>query len=230
MNILDRGCVLFSFDDGHRSIWDNARDIFAGSGVAATAFVSQEQTMKDPNAMTVEQLKNLEHSYGWDICSHTNTHVKLPFVEDDTKLETEFLFNIEWMKDNGFGFLDVVAYPWGLADDRVKTMARRYHTHGRICMHNSRMFETIPFADSLAMTARPFSFEHNHVETMPALESIRPGNVLIIYAHWCQAEPNRMACPPDELRSYIQQIKGAGLNIVTFSGLLAAIKTSGGMQ
>jgi peptidoglycan/xylan/chitin deacetylase (PgdA/CDA1 family) len=71
-------------------------------------------------SMTWDDLRKL-HSRGWEIGSHTCSHAALPNV-DATKLRREIDGSRERITDE-IGACHTIAYPYGIADDRVKAAA-----------------------------------------------------------------------------------------------------------
>ena len=119
--------VLFLFDDGYTSVFDNAMPAFDKYGYVATSYLITDFTEEEnPNHMSKTQLRILRDK-GWTIGSHTTGHAHLssvPIEEADISLKNSH----EWLKNNGFfeGSYHV-AYPFGEYNPEVKENARKYY-------------------------------------------------------------------------------------------------------
>jgi hypothetical protein len=77
-----------SFDDGHRSLLDHAVPVLKRLEIPALFFVCTSWVGTDSNVLAWEDLRKL-HSWGFDIGSHTRTHVNLVEAARAGKLEEE---------------------------------------------------------------------------------------------------------------------------------------------
>ena len=137
---LSRRTVVVTFDDAYESTL-RAKPLLDELGYPATVFAvtsfagsgellhwpGVEQWADSPYADELRPLSWTElqrlHEAGWEIGSHTVTHPRLPDVDDATlaaELEDSRAAIVE-----GIGVCDTIAYPYGLADDRVAAAARR---------------------------------------------------------------------------------------------------------
>lgn len=137
---LARRTVVVTFDDAYASTL-RAGPVLEELGYPATVFVVTsfaesgellgwpgiEQWSGGPYAEELRPLSWAEleglRDAGWEIGSHTVTHPRLPEL-DDTALAAE-LEGSHAAIAGRLGTCDTIAYPYGLADDRVAAAARR---------------------------------------------------------------------------------------------------------
>lgn len=137
---LPRRTVVVTFDDAYASTL-LAKPLLDAVGYPATVFVVTsfadsgerlcwagiEQWVDGPYAGELQplawgELRALRDD-GWEIGSHTVTHARLPEVDDET-LERE-LGDSRARIVAELGACATIAYPYGLADDRVAAAAGR---------------------------------------------------------------------------------------------------------
>lgn len=137
---LPRRTVVVTFDDAYVSTL-RARPVLDELGYPATVFVVTafadsgellewpgiEQWRDSPHAEELRPLSWAEleslRDAGWEIGSHTVTHPRLPEL-DDCALAAELEGSRSTIVTR-IGGCDTIAYPYGLADDRVAAAARR---------------------------------------------------------------------------------------------------------
>jgi peptidoglycan/xylan/chitin deacetylase (PgdA/CDA1 family) len=131
---LPKRCVVITFDDGYHSTL-MAKPILEAAGFPATVFVVTQfvesgaplswpgiddwldsDQAGELRPLSWEELRELSAS-GWEIGSHTLTHVRLPTLED-TLLAAELEDSREAIRRR-VGACETIAYPYGLADRRV---------------------------------------------------------------------------------------------------------------
>ena len=134
--------LAITFDDAYRSVIEFALPIISRVGFVATvfaptAFVGTEEPMAWPGIdhwrdtehaaelmpMSWEELQRLAEA-GWEIGSHTNSHPRLPTLDDDA-LEDELVRSRRDIEHHLAGPCPSVAYPYGDHDARVVEAARR---------------------------------------------------------------------------------------------------------
>ena len=137
---LPRRTVVVTFDDAYTSTL-LAKPVLDELGYPATVFVVTsfadsgaplrwagiENWFDGPYASELQplswtQLQALNDA-GWEIGSHTLTHPKLPETDDET-LARELTDSRAAIVQR-FGRCETIAYPYGLADDRVAAAARK---------------------------------------------------------------------------------------------------------
>lgn len=135
---LPRRSVVFTFDDGYESTL-RAVPVLAAAGFPGTVFVVTRfvdsglplrwpaierwlsgRSAGELGSLGWSQLEGLLER-GWEVGSHTVTHPRLPELGDG-ELEHELGSSLETLRAR-LGACDTIAYPFGLADDRVARFA-----------------------------------------------------------------------------------------------------------
>lgn len=114
--------IVITFDDGYMDNYQEAYPLLEKYGFKATFFVIANFVGTSDRYMNWEQLKEL-NKQGYDIESHTLTHKRLPFQNDD-KAKMELVSSkiiIEKKLDKKVEFL---AYPGGEFDQRIEDLSR----------------------------------------------------------------------------------------------------------
>jgi peptidoglycan/xylan/chitin deacetylase (PgdA/CDA1 family) len=133
--------AAITFDDGFRSVYENAFPLLAGLGIPATIFVPTrfvgaagpmswpgiDQWVGTPyenelRCVDWNQLRELQGE-GWEVASHTRSHPHLPRLEDDA-LITELTESRERCAEELGTECRTLAYPYGEYDDRVRAAVR----------------------------------------------------------------------------------------------------------
>jgi peptidoglycan/xylan/chitin deacetylase (PgdA/CDA1 family) len=136
---LPKRSVVITFDDGFTSTL-RAKTLLDEAGFVATVFVVTDfvdsgdllrwpgveqwldgRARSEMAPLGWKQLESL-HEAGWEIGSHTATHALLPGL-DSEELARE-LAGSRLAIEHRLGSAETVAYPYGLADDRVAAAAR----------------------------------------------------------------------------------------------------------
>lgn len=114
--------VVITFDDGYASQYEKAFPILKKYNMSATFFVYSNCIDRYPVCMTSRELKEMVDS-GMKLANHTVNHLNLSTLKD-RDIEKEFIQNQRFLENN-FGKTNVenvVAYPFGVADARIKTI------------------------------------------------------------------------------------------------------------
>jgi peptidoglycan/xylan/chitin deacetylase (PgdA/CDA1 family) len=131
----DERRLVVTFDDGFRSVLDLALPILSRLGLPATLFVVTDQVESEPRGwsgvdhwlggphrheldlLTWSELRQLA-DVGWEIGSHTRSHVRLTELDDDD-LEEELDGSRKRCEEMLGRPCRSLAYPYGMYDDRV---------------------------------------------------------------------------------------------------------------
>lgn len=119
--------VSFVFDDGDSTTYTMAYPTFAAQGeVGCSAVITG--SVGTGAYMTWTQIKALS-SAGWEIMSHTVTHDSLSF-SPEADILTELASSKAAIEAQGLTCTNL-AYPYGLQNELVRTLARRYYRSAR---------------------------------------------------------------------------------------------------
>ncbi len=105
-----------SFDDGHHSLLEQAVPVLKRMKIPALFFVCTSWVGVDSNVLTWEDLRKLQ-SWGFDIGSHTRTHVNLVEAARTGKLEEEVAGSKRDVERNLGTVCPYFAWPFGRKRD-----------------------------------------------------------------------------------------------------------------
>ena len=120
---LKNGLISLSFDDGWRSVYDNAFPVLKRAGLAGTFYIvtgylDSEQLPLYLNFDHVRELYDAQHEIG----CHTVSHRHLP-QEPDALVESEIRCSRHWLLKRGID-VKTFAYPFGEFDERIVTAVK----------------------------------------------------------------------------------------------------------
>ena len=139
---LPRKSVAVTFDDGYRSVLENAFPVLTELGMPGTVFVPTgfvgsgkpmewpgiDQWARGPHAeelcpMSWDELRTVRDA-GWEVASHTVTHRRLPELDDEQLTHELTASKADCARELGLSNV-TLAYPYGAHDDRVREAASR---------------------------------------------------------------------------------------------------------
>lgn len=100
---MNRGKVTLTFDDGHDTVFSEAKWRMDKYGFRGVAYViTSQHDGVTANRMTMNQLKTLD-ALGWDIACHTKNHTYL-IADNPTpqQITEQLLSSKQWLIKNGF--------------------------------------------------------------------------------------------------------------------------------
>ncbi len=126
--------VILTFDDAYEDFMENAFPVIDRLGFQATVFVVVDRIgktndwdaaggFKPRRLLTLEQIREL-HRHGVHFGSHSLTHARLTDLSD-SHLEREVGDSKRKLEDLLGAEVPCFAYPWGLADMRVRSAVAR---------------------------------------------------------------------------------------------------------
>ena len=126
--------VILTFDDAYEDFMNNAFPVLDQLGFKATVFVVVDRIgktndwdaadgLKPKPLLTLEQIREL-HRHGVHFGSHSLTHARLTDASD-SELEREVRDSKRKLEDILGAEAPCFAYPWGLADMRVRSAVAR---------------------------------------------------------------------------------------------------------
>ena len=114
--------IVITFDDGYMDNYQEAYPLLEKYGFKATFFVIANFVGTSDRYMNWEQLKEL-NKQGYDIESHTLTHKRLPFQNDD-KAKMELVSSKKIIEKKLDKKVEFLAYPGGEFDQRIEDLSR----------------------------------------------------------------------------------------------------------
>jgi len=111
------GILTFTFDDAHATQYTNAVPILAKYNFSATTYINTDYIGNKKGKLNLDQIKEMEFIYGWDLSSHTLSHIDLTRRGTEENIKKEILEARQYLIDNGFSKgVEHFAYPFGNFD------------------------------------------------------------------------------------------------------------------
>ena len=127
----DGSMVVFWSDDGRNQDYTVVKDIFARNNKAPFVTAMVTGLVGGGGYCTLEQLKDLQDNYNWEIVSHTHTHRNLTELTD-AEVDEEFKLSYNWLKNNSFKNFNTCAIPYNFWGDREKLIGSKYYRAIRV--------------------------------------------------------------------------------------------------
>jgi len=140
------GILTFTFDDAPVTQYTNAVPILAKYNFSATTYINTDYIGNKKGKLQLDQLKEMENVYGWDVSSHTLSHLDVAQKGKDSMIKKEIVKSKQFLIDNGFSKgVEHFAYPFGSFDyDYTMELVKEHYKSARGVRGN---IETIPPAD-----------------------------------------------------------------------------------
>jgi peptidoglycan/xylan/chitin deacetylase (PgdA/CDA1 family) len=217
------GILSLTFDDGCRSVYYEAMPVLEARQVAATAYVVPGW-IRDHAAtyMSWADLRGLSE-LGWDIGSHTMTHVSLKGVDDST-LQYELGQSRIELRSRG---LDVVSFslPYGLYDQHALEWVRMYYESCRAVGHS--LNPPVEFADPyllLSKTSQPWLPLESYMANIDSVAASGGWYVLNNHRVWPECTVD-WCIETQVLAAVIDYAIASGLRVTSVRNALAYRKT-----
>jgi len=178
----DKGILTFTFDDATDTQYTNARQILAKYNFSATSYIPTNWLDK-PNKLSINELKELQDVYGWDVSAHTLNHISLSNPRYEDQFEEELYQSKQFLLDNGFKKgADHFAYPYGTFDNNLSMqLVKKYYKTARGVLGDT---ETIPVADQYRLRVMYISNFTEPIEVSKRVQdAIENGDWLILVFH-----------------------------------------------
>lgn len=122
---LPDNAVALTFDDGWPGVCDYADPLLEKYHMQAVLFAATDCIDQGrPRYCSWDDLKKMHDSGRWEIHSHSVSHSDFLKLDDES-LHKEMALSLERLCEHGFVHANLISYPFGHCDARVKNMARR---------------------------------------------------------------------------------------------------------
>jgi len=206
------GAVTLSFDDGWRSIYENAFPILQQSSIAATHYIISGylDNSQYPHYMNLGQVRELERA-GHEIGCHTVSHRHL-LQEPVSLVESEVFLSKAFLSGRGFQ-VTTFAYPYGEYDDRVLDVVRRAGFSGARGVGRGYNDGS---TDKLLLNVQPVKSSTTAREVVGWIEkAVADKTWLILMFHQVDYESREWSTTPEILREIVDFIKNQNVSTVT---------------
>ena len=211
------GLVTFWFDDATETQFTNAFPLLEKAGYTATVAVPTNAVCKK-RFMTWNQLRYLQ-SKGWEISSHTKSHICDLAKYDQDTTTIEFKQSKEILESQGL-HVEQFVMPCGYYRPFLFSMAMNYYKSYR----SSRAgLNSLPVEKTSDLHTYTVTSATTGEEVEKWVESAKRHNAwLIIVFHQLDAKHETYSAPPALLSNIISIVKKSGLQVVLPSQALEA--------
>lgn len=119
--------IIFAFDDGYNTIYDNVFPVMKANNQTGVVFVITGYIGIVDSYLTLPSIVTMFNS-GWDISSHTENHMNLLSLDSDN-VSLELNNSFDHLANNGFGKSSwIFAYPYGNSYNQniLNSVKKRY--------------------------------------------------------------------------------------------------------
>lgn len=207
-----RPCISFTFDDGWSEVMAGAK-ILGKYNISGTAYIFAGCQL------SLAQLKALKQDYGWDIEMHgANTFTSMTeeaVVAELTSLQT-------YIRENGLGKGNHIAYPGGQNSQAVVNIMRRFCDSARTINRSSSNVETIPSpmpynlraVSSIGASGTTVAMVKQYIDQVVA----RKGWLILVF-HRIGDTATTMFCSESDLEDIAQYAIASGADIKTVADM-----------
>ncbi len=128
ITVAHRGAITVTFDDGWRTVYENAWPLFQEFDIRGNIGVYTE-AVGFPAYMTEAHLDEL-HDAGWSMASHTVSHDTLTTLSAGD-LDYELRASQQWLVDRGYRGTNVLIVPYHEFEEPERIAASAYYTAAR---------------------------------------------------------------------------------------------------
>jgi peptidoglycan/xylan/chitin deacetylase (PgdA/CDA1 family) len=130
VTVIHRGAITITFDDGFRSVYENAWPVLKEFGLAANVAVNPIPVDGGyADYMTREMLDEL-HGAGWSMVSHTLEHDSLPSL-GPAELDYDLRTTQQWIVDAGYNGWNVFVAPYHAYGPAERDAVSKYYEAAR---------------------------------------------------------------------------------------------------
>lgn len=128
VTVVPRGAITITFDDGWRTVYENAWPVFQEFDLPANVGV-YTGVVGAPAFMTEAHLDEL-HTGGWSMASHTVSHDSLTTMSP-AELDFELRVSKEWIDARGYRGTNVLIAPYHEFEETERVAASQYYVAAR---------------------------------------------------------------------------------------------------
>jgi peptidoglycan/xylan/chitin deacetylase (PgdA/CDA1 family) len=213
--------VAIVFDDGWSSVMDAAKGMneygIKGNVGVITGSVGKR------NYLTLDNLKELQNSYGWNVANHSSLH-KNAFSDYESNNNLQGLDNdvsdaLQYLIQNDINSApNWYIYPDGSTDGSIKKTISKYYKFGRATAGVTQVF---PFAEPLEVGVFPvYSDRTTPVDVHNAIsDAVKYNQTIFLMFHKISKEAPSMftEISQNDFETILKDINEQGIKVVTLS-------------
>lgn len=218
-NVLERGLVTITFDDGFASVYAEAKLRMDKYGFPGVAYVITD-LVGAPGRMSIQQLKDLQAA-GWDIASHTKTHAYLVGDKPDAdQIRGELEGSKRWLAVYGFQRgAQHFSSPGGEFNSKILDEIKKHFVSHRTIMEEK---ESYPPADPYMLKARNIinTTPVAHVQKWVDEAAANKEWLILIFHNVNEPADIETKIAPQTFQAIIDYIAAADVDVVTMSDVI----------
>jgi len=214
------GILTFTFDDAPVTQYTNAVPILAKYNFSATTYVPTDFIGNIDDKLNLEQLKEMEYVYGWDVSLHSLTHFDLARKGVDSRIENQIVKSKQFLIDNGFSKgVEHFAYPFGTFDnDFTMELVKKHYKSARGVRGN---IETLPPADDYRLRVFYVFSDTNPDDVLNRVDkAIENGDWIILVNHGIvdsNADKKHGKYLKSKFEKIVEGVYNSGIKVMTVS-------------
>lgn len=219
-NLLNKGAIIITFDDGNDSDFIHAKKKMDEYGFKGVSFINPP-LIGGSGKLTLDQLTKM-HSTGWDISAHTWTHPSLTSLTSE-QVQEEIIKTKRYLIDNGFASgARFFAYPYSDVNSSVHTIVSKYHLITRLVTpFSTNKMSSFPMFS-------PYTIEGvDSANTTPAnmltwIQNVKANKGLgvMLFHKLVAAAPTQYEHLIADFNTFIDNIAAQGVPVITLSDLV----------
>lgn len=230
----NEGKLVIVFDDGYQSILSAADYLHKNGMPANVAVIGKYVDYETQDHLNLDQLKQLQNDYGWDMVNHTQRHADaVQTYYDGNNLSgyaADILQQAAWLEANGLNSApNWFIYPHGDTNNELERVVGRYYMFARVVQDNP---EDYPYGNPLAISDLEVQYPGDEGDgansglTSPATvasavqQAVKYHTTLVLTFHRIHALPGDPAGYPLALfEQVVNDIRQSGIKVMTLSQL-----------
>lgn len=123
-----KAIITFIDDDGGIGVYSKLAPLFINRNIPCCVAIITDR-FQDSRYLSVAQAKKLQDTYGWEICSHTQSHKAINDDLTDEQLEYELRGSLDKLNSLGLRCENMI-YPFGSPSQKGRAYTRKFYNCG----------------------------------------------------------------------------------------------------
>ena len=228
------GKVAVVFDDGYQSVLPAAGYMHQNGMAGNIAVIGKYVDYPTLDHLNVDQLKQLQNDWGWNMVNHTQQHVDAVADYYDqnnlTGYATDILQQASWLQANGLNSApNWFIYPHGDTNSELEGVVGQYYKYARVTANNP---EAYPYGDPLTISDLEVQYPGDQGDggnsglTSPATiaaavqQAVTYHTTLILTFHRIKTlSTDPAGYPLSMFKEAVNDIRQSGIKVMTLSQL-----------